>query len=228
MPIPEKEQDHFKAAGKLQEAGSSREAFRFYEEFLKSYPASEHGDTALQMAFEIALEHSGTSWGSNKLSKLQERYPAASLAAEALFKVGQYNFENGSYDEAIFAFKSLVSTYPESERIERAVFLTAESELGQYEGPEYEDAPLRRGVEQYKLLLRAFSAGAYVQHARKRLREINREMARRDYLTAQYYQKRGKIVSAKLYLKSILKEYPETEYAAKAQKTLAAITESEK
>ena len=227
-PVPEREQDHFKIAGNLYEAGSSRKAARFFEEFLKRYPASKHADEALQKLFELALKDWETSWGNRKLSKLQEKYPAAPLAAEALFKAGQYYFRNENYDEAILAFKNLVVTYPESERRERAVFLTAESELGQYQSSDYEDAPLRRGREQYELLLRAFPNGAYTRHAGRRLREINREMARRNYLLADYYKRRGKIESAKTYLVSILKEYPETEYAAKAQEALAAIAKSEK
>jgi outer membrane protein assembly factor BamD (BamD/ComL family) len=228
LPIPEKEQEHFKAARELHKVQASREAYRFYEEFVERYPASELCDTALERMFEIALGHWKTWWGSKQLAELQEKYPAAPLAAEAAFRAGEYQFEKGNYDEAIIRLKNMIVAYSESERVEKAVFLTAESELRQYEGADYEAASLHRAKEHFELLLRTFPSGAYTQKARKQLRLISWELAHRDYLIALYYQKKGKIVSAKYYFNSVLKQYPETEYAARAQKILTAIAKSEK
>ncbi len=227
LPLPDGEQEHYKSAEKLLKARDSREACRFYHEYVKRYPASDKADIALQRAFEIALSQSATSWGHHRLRDLLEEFPAAALAAEAVFKVGKYHFENQEYDEAIIKFKALIEDYPESERLEAAVFLTGDSQLGLYEGVDYEAAPLHGAREQYNLLLRTFPAGAYAKRAKQRLSQISNELAKRDYLIALYYRKHGKPVSMKVYLNSVLKQYPQTEYARRAKEMLSPVKEPE-
>ena len=221
LPIPEGEEQIFSAAGKLRKEKELKDAYRFYEAFVQRYPASRRSDEALVCMYEIALSRSETAWGHHRLRDLLEQFPAALMAAEAVFMIGKYRFNNKSYDEAINAFETLTESYSESERVEAAVYLSGESHLGQYEGPDYESRPLRDARENFELLLKVFPAGAYGQRAKKRVRQIDKELARRDFFTALYYRKHGKPESARVYLKSILKQYPETEYAKRAEEMLS-------
>lgn len=210
----------------LEKSGDADGAYRLHKEFLNLHPDSPYADTALQRMYEIALSQSASSRGQHRLRDLLERYPASPLAAEAAFQIGKYYRQNGRYEEAILTFKMLILSYPESERVEAAVFLTGESEYGKYEGVEYESEPLSDARKQYELLLTQFQSGAYTQRAEKRLREINAEFARRDYLMALYYVRHGRPGSAEVYLKSIVNQYPETEYAHRASQTLARLKKS--
>jgi outer membrane assembly lipoprotein YfiO len=178
--------------------------------------------------YEIALNRSDTSWGNEKLVELLAKYPAAPLAAEATFQIGKFHFTKRHFDEAIITLKALIGNYPESERVEAGIFLIGDSELGLYEGQDYESMPLLRAKTYYELLIRTYPSGAYAAKAKKRLSQITNELAKRDYRMALYYRRHGKPASSEVYLKSILKEYPETEYARRAQKLLAAAKESEK
>jgi outer membrane assembly lipoprotein YfiO len=195
---------------------------------LKELPDCELADEALQRVFKEGLKRWNSSWGHRQLKKLVEEFPAASLAAEAMFKVGEYQCRYREYEEAIITLRSLISSYPDSERVEAAVFLTGEAYYAQYQGADYESMPLRNADEQYRRLINRFPKGAFVERARKRTRDIREELAKRDYRLALYYRRHGRRGSAKLYLDSVVREYPETQYGGKARKMLQVMTKPEK
>lgn len=228
IPIPADREAHFEAAVRLQKQGKDKSAYRFYRRFLELYPGSEHEESVIQNAYEITLKNYTSLWGKSELESLLTMCPAAPLASEAQFRVGCYQFNTGNYEEAIIALEKLCADHPESERVEAAMFLSAESELKQYQGPEYEGAPLRKAREQLERLLSAFPEGAYARDARKRLARIGTELACRDYLIALYYRRRGRHASAATYLNSIVKEYPNTEYARRAKEMLTVEPKREK
>ena len=202
-----------------------KNACRIFEEFVKNHPDSGYAAEALQTAFELAIEHAESGWGKKRLGELAKRFPAAPLAAEATYLAGVYLFKSKKNDEAEETFEKLIRNYPESERVEGSMFMLGELRLRRYEGPDYEDTPLQDAKKQFELLIASYPTGAYAVKARKRVGDINRELAKRDYQMGLYYIRHGKPDSAKVYLESVQKEYPETEYARKAAKTLAKLLE---
>jgi outer membrane assembly lipoprotein YfiO len=220
-PIPREEDAHFEAARRLQEDRAEKGALRLYREYMERYPGRARAEVALQKSFEIALRHFQTGWGGRALSELLESHPAAPLAGEAAFRVGEYHFSRGEFEDAIAAFKRVMRDYRESERLEGAVFFIGESHLGQYEGVNYDRTPLEDAKAQYEMLLASFPTGVYAQRGRERLREIDGELAGRDYAAALFYAGRGRQKSARVYLEAILRDYPQTGYAALAQEMLS-------
>jgi outer membrane assembly lipoprotein YfiO len=203
-------------------------AFKRLRILLTELPDSKLADEALSRVYQEALRKWDSTWGNQHLKKLVEDFPAAELAAEATFKIGEYQCKYKEYEEAIATLGFLIRNYPRSERVEAAIFLTGEAHYAQYQGADYESMPLRNADEQYKRLINHFPKGAFVERARKQTGEIRKELARRDYRLALYYRRHGKRGSAKLYLDSVAKEYPDTEYGNKARKMLQAMIEPEK
>jgi len=226
LPFPAKREELFKSAQKLEKDKNHIDAFSYYEEYLRRYPEAKESDTALGRMFEIALKNWEIFWGKEKLIKLAEKYPAAPLAGEAIFKAGEYLYRNTYYDEATLVFETLIKSYPENERVEAALFMWGESELKQYEGEDYESMPLDNAKTQYERLLKHYPESAFTEKAKKRLRQITKEFARREFKTAMYYRKHGKPKSMKAYLESIIKNYPESDYAQQAEKMLSEIPDS--
>ncbi len=219
----------FLEAGLVFKKGVSyKRAYRLHKDFVDSHPESKYAAQALRIVFETVIEHAESGWGQQKLTKLIEEFPAAPLASEAQFKLGSRHFGKSRYEEATDTFESLITNYPESERVEAAMFMIAEAHLRSYEGIEYEDAPLEDAKAQFEILLSSYPSGAYSVRARKRIRSIEKELARRDYLMAQYYMRHGKPASARVYLEAVLKQHPDTEYAKLAKKMLSKVPEREK
>jgi outer membrane assembly lipoprotein YfiO len=203
-------------------------AYKRLRILLADLPDCDLADEALRRVYQEAINRWDSSWGNDQLKKLVEDFPAAPLAAEATFKIGEYQSKYGEYEEAIVTLRSLVNSYPESERVEAAMFLTAEAYRAQYQGADYESMPLRHADEQYRRLTNQFSKGAFTERARERMRAIREELAKRDYRLALYYGRHGRHGSAKLYLDSVFRDYPDTQYGKKAQKMLQTMTEPEK
>ncbi len=203
-------------------------AYKRLRILLSELPDSGLADEALQCVYQEALKRWDSSWGNRHLKDLVENFPAAPLAAEAKFKIGEYQCKYSEFEEAIITLKSLVSDYPESERVEAAIFLTGEAYYTQYHGADYESMPLRHADEQFKLLINRFPMGAFTKRANSRIKAIREELSRRDYRLALYYRRHGKRGSARLYLDSVAREFPDTQYGKKAQKMLKVMTEPEK
>jgi outer membrane protein assembly factor BamD (BamD/ComL family) len=220
LPMPAKEENLYKAAQELEKAHAYEQALDFYREYLKLFPGSVKSDAILLRVFGIALGHSGTAWGHYSLKELIEDFPAGPQSAESIFRLGEYEFEHREYEDAIATFRALITDYPESERVEGAIFLSGESELGQYRGADYDYSPLRASKTYYELLLRRYPSGAYVQRALERLQFLERESARRDYLMALYYSRHAKPRSARYYLECIAREHPQSQYAELAKEIL--------
>jgi len=203
-------------------------AYKRLRILLTELPDCRLADEAMHRVYQQAINRWDSSWGYDQLKKLIDDFPAAPLAAEATFKIGEYQSKYGEYEEAIVTLRSLANSYPESERIEAAMFLTAESYRAQYHGADYESMPLRRADEQYRRLISQYPKGAFTERARKQMTAIREELAKRDYRLALYYRRHGRHGSFKLYLDSVSREYPDTEYGKKAQKMLQMTDEPEK
>jgi outer membrane protein assembly factor BamD (BamD/ComL family) len=151
--------------------------------------------------------------------------PRGPFADEAIMLTANAHFLKNHYEEADYSYTLLRNEYPKSKHQLDAHLLGIQAKLRRYQGPGYDDRPLKDAEKLIDQTLAQF--GSELGAERERLvtakGEIHAQQALRDWSVAQFYEKGEHYASAKLYYNDIVKTYPETKLAEAAQTRLAAI-----
>lgn len=140
------------------------------------------------------------------------------LGEKALLYLGTINFYRQDYKEADFYFTQLMEEYKDGPYAAKAVKQSVICKQLMTGGPRYDS----RGVEKSKELLMK-AQGLYPELAkdqewiRMQLTSINIQQADRDFGVAEFYQRTGHPGSAYFYYELVIRRYPGTTYADKAQ-----------
>ncbi|MEW6096756.1 MAG: outer membrane protein assembly factor BamD [bacterium] len=160
------------------------------------------------------------------------------LVAKEKFEESVELYEDQKINEAKKGFKEIVTKYPETEYKEEAEeklveLETKEGELGAYKTyknalslMKKEDYP--QAINAFQKILTDYSDTDYVQLAEAGINEakeaLKNERMKRKFNIAQRYYALGDYESAKEWFEEIKGEYPNTEYAKKADENLITIS----
>ena len=205
------------------ESGQQKSAYDKYFALLTDFPGSIHEEVALERCFEIAAARINSSWGVEKATEILKRYPCAPSADRLRFLIGSTYFQWGDYEEAISNFEHVVRDYPESPLAHTALFLSGKSHICQYQGSDYEAEHLVAAKEIFEEYLRLYPTHEKAGEVKDSLRDACEKLALRDWNVAQFYLRADREDSAAVYLKIILTNYPDTNYAEHAKTLLERI-----
>ncbi|MBI3821636.1 MAG: tetratricopeptide repeat protein [Planctomycetes bacterium] len=140
------------------------------------------------------------------------------MAERALMMLGTISFFRKEYKEADYYFTQLHEQHPNSENAAKAIKQSVICKQLATGGTVYD----LRGVEESKDLLMK-KQGAYPELSKDRkwiedqLKMMNIQQADRDFKIAEFYQRTGHPGSAYFYYELVIRRYPGTQYAEKAQ-----------
>jgi tetratricopeptide (TPR) repeat protein len=140
------------------------------------------------------------------------------LGEKALLYLGTINFYRQDYKEADFYFTQLKDEYKDGPYAAKAIKQSVICKQLMNGGPRYD---CRCVEESKKLLMQA--QGQYPELAkeqewiRAQLTSMNIQQADRDFGTAEFYQRTGHPGSAYFYYELVIRRYPGTTYAEKAE-----------
>jgi CBS domain containing-hemolysin-like protein/outer membrane protein assembly factor BamD (BamD/ComL family) len=223
-----------------------------YDALLAKYPNSPHLDKTITRQFAIArfweqyhqykpdwpmtpnlldntrplfdtLGHSVRVYENIRLND-----PTGPLADDAVMATANSYFLRGRYSDADYHYELLRTEYPRSEHQFEAHLLGLQCKLRKYQGPDYDGAPLEEAERLVKQLKVQFG-GELDAEQRQRLAEVGaelgRELASREFYLGEHFENTGHNRSAKFYYASIVRDYPDTELAAKSRERLAALAD---
>ncbi|MDR1290794.1 MAG: hypothetical protein LBK06_06300 [Planctomycetaceae bacterium] len=159
--------------------------------------------------------------------------PNNPLSDDAVMAIASAHLARGkyegdiSYEKAAFYYKYLTENYPLSEHFDKARKgeLLARSEA--YMGAEYNDKTLNDAQELAEMITRSRTPNQIPNDENDAITELNENIitknAEREWVTGQYYDKKGFYGSAKLFYQTLINNYPQTEYAEKARTRLEQI-----
>ncbi|HZZ73494.1 MAG TPA: outer membrane protein assembly factor BamD [Pirellulales bacterium] len=219
-----------------------------YSLLLKKYPSSRYLDQAIARQFAIAeywekTERKNPHWivTPNFLDKTRPWFdtegnalatwdhvrlkdPTGPLADSAIMATANAHFLDGHWEEADYYYTLIRKDYPKSRFQVQAHLLDLQAKLKKYQGPEYDSAPLKEADELITQMLRQFPNE--LQGERDRLlaakTDVRGQLARRDWQRAEYYAKGEYYGAAKVYYASLVKEFPNSNYANLAQERINA------
>ena len=165
----------------------------------------------------------------NILRNLWINDPTGPLADSALMMIGNFEYRRGDYVEAARHYEILREQYPDSPHIDDAYLLESHVRLVSYDGPTYDDQNLTRARELKQQALVEFDlATEQRRQLQQELNLIDDETIRREWANVQFYRRRNKPASVKLYCNRILNRYPDSRYAKLAQQVLREVAQEQR
>lgn len=220
-----------------------------YTKLLKKYDNSRHLDTVVRRQFAMArywqelqrakplkfitpnvsdrtrpvFDTSGNSLACFESVRLNDA--GGPLADDSIMATANAYFLQDKFDDADYYYGLIRSEYPQSEHLPQACVLGLRAKLRTYQGALYDDTPLVDSKELVDQMLTQFpeELGNEQDRLRQAQREIDAQIAFRDWQMGEYYDRRKYYRAAGYYYNKLIKEHPETRFARRAQERLDVI-----
>ncbi len=217
--------------------GDYYDALFDYELLVRSYPGSQYFMTALEREHKIAVIYtSGVNRkflglpilpaegeGEELLVRIQERAPGSAIGEKASLSLADYYFDTATMHQAAIAYDLFLKNYPQSDHRRRAMRRMIQSSLATFKGPKYDPTGLLDAASRLRAYRQEYPADAEQLGADALLIRIDESLALKVYYTAQWYEQRGKPVSAIVMYKRVVKDHPRTAAAQQAIHKLAEL-----
>ena len=205
-----------------------------YEYIARVYPGSPEFAAALERELKIAQMFGRglhrRLWGirmipagdeaEELLIRIQERAPGSKLAERAGIELGDYYYRQSHMRLAADAYDLFQDNYPNSNWKQHAIEQQIKANLATFKGPRFDATGLleaQRRLAEYK---QRFPAGADQLGAEPLLGRIDESLAEKDFLVARWYERQGKLVSARYGYRRVIKDFAGSAAALKAMERL--------
>jgi outer membrane protein assembly factor BamD (BamD/ComL family) len=144
--------------------------------------------------------------------------PRGPLADDAIMAVADAMFNKRYYDDADFRYKMLITDYPQSKYQYDAHERSLRCKLLKYQGPEYDDTPLKEAEVLVDQMLTQFPdrVGADREKLVKYKAEVMARKQMCDMHAAEYYAKGGYNYAARQYYEKVARNYPKSNLSEQA------------
>jgi len=202
--------------------GDYKSAFRTYENILEMDPGSRRLHEILKREFQVGVaQMERDENGAIKVfERIIERNPLGFIAADSQVKIAECYYQLRQFEEAEASYLSVMENYPNSEWVPYAQFRIPYSRLSNIRIQERNYDLLSRSRDGFEIYLANNPQGALVDTTKEIIGEIDIAMAERDYKVSEFYLRRKRPDAALIYLESVIKDYPSTEWAARAEEKI--------
>jgi outer membrane assembly lipoprotein YfiO len=217
--------------------GDGIKAFYYLDELLDEHPESPLFFKALGMQFQIADKYlngmkrrilgipllGAEDEAIEMLYRIQQRTPGSELAERSLLRTADYFYEDQQYDIAADVYAAYIKSYPRSPLIPRVKFRQAIANLAQFRGVRFDPTPALDARTQL-----ADIEAQYPQLARERkvpdfIARIDDALARKLYVTADFYHRTHEPEAAAYNYQCLLRLYPNAPEAGAARERLKSL-----
>lgn len=145
--------------------------------------------------------------------------PTGKLADDAALARANAYFLRGDWAMADDAYTDLRKTFPSSEHQFKAHFLGLQCKLKTYQGPAYDGTALLDAERLIKTIRKQFPEQAEQEreYLTRAWAEVRYKLAEREWVLADYYDRRRQYGGARYHWQQILKDYDDTPFAERAQ-----------
>lgn len=217
---PSAPQARYRQAQLLEQEGDVQKSFEAYDLFLKRFQGSGLYTSALNRQTAMAQAAADGDVKSSvlglktkisvektvaMLGKVRDNAPKSATASKAQFTIGRLYEGKKKAKESIAAYRQLVRDQPASKEAPEALFrtgliLTEEADRGNQSQGNLDLA--REAFNDYLIQYPGHSRNA---EARQLVANLGGRDVQRSYDIAEFYQKTGKIESAKVYYRDIIR-----------------------
>ena len=230
------EQSLFNKSSYLYQIGNLKSSHLAFRSFIKSFPSSKNLLTAKKNAMETAwkliekgeeksvlgiIPYKTSQTGIKLLKESLDLYPFETFAPDFAFNLGLYYFK---VDKDLFSaeqqFLSVIDRYKSHNRVSAALLMLGEIQMDRFKGIKYDSKELKDAILHLNRIMEEYPKSPEVNEAIKRRYLIIELLAEKEFQSAQYYFERNHFNAGCMYLRSLMKKYPNTKASEKAQKIL--------
>lgn len=215
-----------------------------YEKLLKNYPGSEFADAALQREYDIAQAYlggrkkvvlgfiriSGYAEGVEIMEKVSDRAgidEPNSVGLKAAIAVAEHYERTEQYLEGYLKWSEIASYWETGPVGKRAIYRMAEDNFLAYnrhapkERYRFDASKLTTAKTYYERFLALYPEEAAENDVPAKIKQIDEDMAYKQFRIGQYYRRVGKDRAANLYFDMVIQSWPKTEAAEMARQAIA-------
>jgi len=218
-------------------------ALKEYEKLLKDYPGSEFATAVLEREFDMAqaylggrkktvlgiLRIRGYAEGVEMMERISDRAgldDPNSVGLKAAVAVAEHYEAREKYIEAYLKWSEIASYWETGLIGKRALLRMAENNLLAYNQPPLRRQPLldasklvtaRTYFEKFAAL---YPSETKRYNIPEKIKQIDEQMAYKQFTIGQYYVRAGKMEAANLYFDLVVQNWPETKTAGMAKRAL--------
>jgi outer membrane protein assembly factor BamD (BamD/ComL family) len=216
--------DAFMKAEMLYSEGKYTRAVRSYDKFLAEFPKSELYEAALDRKFAIATAFLGgqkkTVLGVFKISRYAEGIKVmegisdqagnAPLGIKAAVAVAQSYEKREKFTEAYHKWSEISSRWPSGQIAKESLLGMARCKHAAYRGPKFDVSSLISAKSYYENFKLRYPEDAKEIDVDKILKQIEEQLAYKEFSVGEYYQKTANKQSAALYYQMVVNNWPES------------------
>jgi len=205
-----------------------------YEKFLAEYPDSELYDAAQDRLFSIAtaflagqkkpmlkvVKIKGYAEGVRIMERISERAGDAPIGVKAALAVAESHEKRAKFEDAYDKWSQIASRWPTSQIAKDALLAMARCKHAAYQGPKYDASGLISAKSYYEDFKLRYPTDARQIDVDSRIKQIDEQLAYKQFSIGQYYQKTGNEQSANLYYQMVIDNWPGSTAAERAKQML--------
>ncbi|NQT21867.1 MAG: outer membrane protein assembly factor BamD [Candidatus Omnitrophica bacterium] len=228
-----------------QKAGMPYKAFINFQAVIEKYPFTKRIAEIVKAEYELGEifyhKHSGKLMGMELMTdvekaieifkKIIENSPYSEYADNAQFMMGMCHKKLMQYNEAVESFQKLTQEYPTSDLVERANYEVAQCMYISSLKADYDQEITDDAMGEFKKYAVQTRDKGLRDEADQTIALLKERKAESLFNSAEFYEKRKKYKSARIYYNRILNNYPTTSFASLAKirvEYISVILESER
>ena len=150
--------------------------------------------------------------------KLTLELPAHdTLLSRAHYYLGEAHEHRAEYLLAAQSYSRLAESFPDDSMADRALYAAGRSYQKMWHRPDLDASNGESALTSYQQLLSLYPGSTMAGDAQKQISRLDEWFARKDYANGVHYYRRHAYDSAIIYLKDVVKNYPNTATARLAQ-----------
>lgn len=202
--------------------GDYKNSFKAYEHMIEKDPGSRRLQEILEKEFQVGVaQMERDENGAIKVfESIIARNPLGFIAADAQVKIADCHYQLRQFKEAEDNYLGVMENYPDSEWVPYAQFRIPNCRLSNIRIQERNYDLLSRSREGFEIYMANNPRGVLVNTTMAIISEIDIAMAERDYKTGEFYLRRQRPDAGLIYFESVIKDYPNTEWAARAEEKI--------
>jgi outer membrane protein assembly factor BamD len=170
-------------------------------------------DTQYSQKANQAMKEKMYDLAIENYQKLLEEYPFSDFSEEAQLKIGEAQYENKQYAEAIASFQDFQRMHPTNPNLALTEYYTALSYMDQMGKKDRDQRAADNAQAHFNILLARYPDSSYAAEAKKRLKECREVLAGHELGIAKFYLIWTNPIGAEARLRRLLENYPDTDAA---------------
>lgn len=171
-------------------------------------------DTEYSQKANEAMQTGYYDLAIQQYQKLLEEYPFSDYSEEAQLKIGQAQYQNKQYAEAIASFQDFQRMHPTNPNLALTEYYTALAYMDQMGTRDRDQRAAENAQAHFRSVIERYPDSPFTAEAQQKLKGCRETLADHEFSIAKFYLIWNNPVGAEARLRRLLENYPDTDVTA--------------